>query len=262
MTTSARPRQAVVMALALLLTGCGTVGSAAQRTDGPDTAVTGQLTVLGAASLTMSFTKLGADFERAHPGTQVRFSFGSSATLAAQITQGAPADVFAAASPVTMQTVTNAGGATDPRNFASNTLEIAVPVGNPGKIAGLSDFADSTKKIAICAPEVPCGAAAAKVFAVAKITPKPDTLEQDVKATLAKVSTNEVDAGLVYRTDVIAAAKQVDGIAFGESDQAINEYPIATLTESTNRVTADAFVAYVVSEAGQAELRKAGFGTP
>lgn len=259
---------AIALGLALLLTGCGTANPTADPTapssdaPAPTTAVTGQLTVLGAASLTMSFTQLGAAFERVHPGTQVRFSFGSSATLATQVTQGAPADVFAAASPATMKTVLDAGAATDSRNFASNTLEIAVPTGNPGKISGLADFADAGKKIAICAPQVPCGAATAQVFAAAQITPKPDTLEQDVKATLAKVSANEVDAALVYRTDVIAAAQQVEGITFPESDKAVNEYPIATLTDSTNKPTAEAFITYVVSDAGRAELRKAGFATP
>ena len=107
-----------------------------------------------------------------------------------------------------MKTVTDAGAAADPANFVSNTLEIAVPKGNPGKISGLSDFSDAGLKIAICAPEVPCGAAAVKVFAAAKITPKPDTLESDVKATLQKVSSDEVDAALVYKTDVVGGREQ------------------------------------------------------
>jgi molybdate transport system substrate-binding protein len=179
-----------------------------------------------------------------------------------QITQGAPADVFAAASPATMRTVTDAGAATDPTNFASNTLEIAVPAGNPAQVTGLKDFADGSKKIAICAAEVPCGTAATKVFAAAKITPKPDTLEQDVKATLQKVSSDEVDAALVYKTDVIAAGDEVEGITFPESSQAVNQYPIAALTDSKNAVTAQAFVDFVQSSEGRAVLTKAGFGKP
>ena len=128
------------------------------------------ITVFAAASLTEAFTEIGTAFQ-AESGSTVTFNFGSSATLATQINQGAPADVFAAASPATMKTVTDAGNATGPVNFVSNTLQIAVPTGNPGKITGLEDFADESKRIAICAPQVPCGAAAEKVFAAAKITP-------------------------------------------------------------------------------------------
>ena len=132
-----------------------------------------------------------------------------------------------------MKTVTDAGGASGAAvDFVSNTLQIAVPKGNPGKITGLADFADASKTIAICAPQVPCGAAAVKVFAAAKIVPKPDTLEADVKATLAKVAADEVDAALVYRTDVISAPTDVEGIDFPEAAQAVNTYPIAVLTQS------------------------------
>jgi len=181
--------------------------------------------------------------------------------LATQIVQGAPADVFAAASPATMERVTAAGAAETPTDFVSNTLEIAVLEGNPHKIVGLEDLADERKRIALCAPQVPCGAAAVKVFAAAKIVPKPDTLEQDVKATVQKVATDEVDAALVYKTDVIAAGDKVDGIEFAEAQQAVNTYPIATLKDSKNPALAKAFVDYVLSPEGQAVLAKAGFAT-
>src|SRR5215217_3402768 len=186
----------------------------------------------------------------------------SSATLATQIVQGAPADVFAAASPATMKTVTDAGAADTPTDFVSNTLEIAVPKGNPHKITGLKDFADANRRIALCAPQVPCGAAAVKVFPAAQIVPKPDTLEQDVKATLQKVAHDEVDAALVYKTDVLAAGYKVDGIEFPEAQDAINTYPIATLKESKNPAVAKAFVDYVLSPEGQAVLARAGFAKP
>ena len=219
------------------------------------------ITVFAAASLTEAFTGIGADFE-ARSGSAVTLSFGSSSTLATQINQGAPADVFAAASPATMKPVTDAGGAGTAVDFVSNTLQIAVSTGNPGKITGLGDFADQSKTIAICAPQVPCGAAAVKVFAAARITPKPDTLEADAKATLAKVAADEVDAALVYKTDVIAASDEVEGIEFPESGQAVNTYPIAVLTESKTADMAQAFVDYVLSAEGRAVLQKAGFGQP
>ncbi len=257
-----RPTQAIVLAVAglLVLTGCGSAG--APTGGATSSAESSTITVLAAASLTESFTRIGRDFEAAHPGRKVVFSFGSSATLATQITQGAPADVFAAASSVTMTAVTDAGAATRPTTFASNTLEIAVPAGNPGKISGLADFADADKTIALCAPEVPCGAAAVTVFQAAGITPRPDTLESDVKAALAKVSADEVDAALVYTTDVRAGGADVEGIRFPEAASAVNAYPIATLSASTDASTARAFVDYVLSPPGQSVLTEAGFGKP
>ncbi len=217
--------------------------------------------VFAAASLTEAFTTIADDFRR-RTGQSVTLNFGSSATLATQITAGAPADVFAAASPATMETVTDAGAAAAPVDFVTNTLQVAVPKDNPGQVGGLADFADARRTIALCAPQVPCGAAAEKVFAAAGITPRPDTLEQDVKAALAKVAANEVDAALVYRTDVIAAAERVDGIDFPEAGQAVNTYPIAVLTASRAPSAAQAFVDYVLSPEGQAVLEEAGFGQP
>jgi molybdate transport system substrate-binding protein len=238
----------LVAAQLLLPAGCGSEESSS-------------ITVFAAASLTEAFTEIGAGFQE-RSGTTVVFNFGSSATLASQINAGAPADVFAAASPATMKTVTDVGGANPPTVFASNTLQIAVPAGNPGMITGLADLADESRRIAICAPQVPCGAAAEKVFAVAKITPKPDTLEQDTKATLAKVASDEVDAALVYRTDVISAADKVEGIDFPASSQAVNDYPIATLTQARDPDVARSFVGYVVSPEGLVVLEKAGFAKP
>ena len=244
-----------------LLVGLLTGGCLTGQPD-PTAATRGAVRVAAAASLTQAFTQIGKDFQAKNPGSTVTFTFGSSATLAAQITQGAPVDVFAAASPATMKTVTDAGAADTPTNFVSNTLEIAVPKGNPHHIAGLKDFADRSRRIALCDPSVPCGAAAVTVFAAAKITAAPDTLEQDVKATLQKVSRDEVDAALVYRTDVISRPDQVDGIEFPEAKLAVNRYPIAALKASKDAGLAKSFVDYVLSPAGQAVLNTAGFAKP
>jgi molybdate transport system substrate-binding protein len=253
---------ALAAALAISLSACGTASRPAAAPFGAADTSSGAITVLAAASLTEAFTQIGKDFEAKNAGSTVTFSFGSSATLATQIVQGAPADVFAAASPATMKTVTAAGAADTPTDFVSNTLQIAVPRGNPHKITGLNDFGDESRRIAVCAPQVPCGAAAVKVFASAKIVPMPDTLEQDVKATLQKVASDEVDAALVYKTDVLTAGDKVDGIEFPEAQEAINTYPIATLKESRNPAVAKAFVDYVLSPEGQAVLDKAGFAKP
>ena len=223
----------------------------------------GDITVLAASSLTEAFTTLGEQLEADHPGTRVKFSFAASSELATQITSGAPADVFASASPSTMDQVVQAGGVDgDPVVFVRNRLEIAVPAGNPAGVTGLEDFADPDLTIALCAPEVPCGAAAETAFAAAEVTPRPDTLEPDVKAALSKVSLGEVDAALVYRTDVIAAGDEVEGIDFPESQDATNDYPIVTLAGAPNSDGAQAFVDLVLSAQGVAVLQKAGFELP
>ncbi|MEO3811516.1 molybdate ABC transporter substrate-binding protein [Sphaerisporangium sp. B11E5] len=252
---SSRWVAALPVALTLGLSGCG---SGAPAASAPAT----EVTVFAAASLTGTFTELGKVFEAAHPGTTVRFNFGSSATLAQQITQGAPADVFAAASPATMKTVTDASLAGAPATFARNKLQIAVPAGNPAGVDELKDLADPKVKVALCAEQVPCGAAAVKALDAAGLKVTPVTLEQDVKATLTKVELGEVDAALVYRTDVTASAGKVQGIEFPEADTAINDYPIATLTKAPAGDLARRFADLVLSQRGKDVLAKAGFETP
>jgi molybdate transport system substrate-binding protein len=218
------------------------------------------VTVFAAASLRESFTEIATGFEADEPGTTVVLSFGASSALAQQIVNGAPADVFAAASPATMTTVVEAGTAQRPQVFARNTLQIAVPADAPDVM--LEDFADPQRTIALCAPEVPCGAAAADLLATAGITPRPDTLEQDVKAALSKVRLGEVDAALVYRTDVLAAGDEVRGIDVPGAATAVNDYAVAPLTGSTNAGAAARFVERVLSDEGQRVLVDAGFDRP
>ena len=171
--------------------------------------------------------------------------------------------MFASANEAQMKVVTDAGlQAGDPAIFTENVLEIAVPKGNPGNVTGLADFAKPELTLAVCAPDVPCGAAAQKVFQAAGITAVPDTEEEDVKAALTKVQLGEVDAALVYATDVQAAGSDVEGIPFPEAEQAINEYPICTLKAAPNPDAAQAFVALVQSDEGQKALEAAGFRAP
>jgi molybdate transport system substrate-binding protein len=250
-----------VLAL-LALAGCGTPDGASDAgSDGGE--LTGTVTVFAAASLTDVFTDLGAQLEGEHPGLQVRFNFAGSSALATQLTQGAPADVFAAADTDQMDVVTDNGLVSRaPVLFAANVLEIAVPPGNPGRVTGLADLADPARTVALCAPEVPCGAAAAEVFDAAGLTAAPDTLEEDVKATLTKVQLGEVDAALVYATDVRAAGDSVEGIDFPQAQDAVNGYPICTLTDAPNPAGALAFAELVTSEAGRQALAEAGFRAP
>ena len=246
-------------AAGLLLAGCSSPAPTPTATAAADT-LTGTITVFAAASLTGSFQEIADAFTTEHPDVTVTFNFGGSSGLATQIVEAAPADVFAAASPATMKTVTDAALTEgDPVDFASNVLEIAVAKGNPGAIVGIEDFANADKTIALCAAEVPCGAASAKLFTELGITPSVDTYEQDVKAVLTKVELGEVDAGLVYVTDVRDAGDAIEGI---EVDSAPVKYPIATLASSTNKEAAHAFIAFVLSGKGQGILKAAGFGAP
>jgi molybdate transport system substrate-binding protein len=260
-------RVAVVGVAALLtfgIAGCGDKGTDTASPAGSASAgVTGAVTVFAAASLTESFTTIGKQFEAAHPGTTVTFNFAGSSALATQINQGAPADVFASAAPKNMGTVTDAGNATGtPVTFVKNQLVIAVAKGNPKGIKGLSDLTKPGLKVALCAEAVPCGAAAETALAAAGVKLTPVTLEQDVKAALAKVKLGEVDASLVYRTDAAAASSGVDAVEFPESAKAINEYPIVVLKNAKNPAGAQAFVDYVLSADGTKVLTEAGFQAP
>ena len=255
----------------LLLAGCsaspsadasqgalsGAPGTASEATSAGED-LSGELVVLAAASLQNTFTELGDLMMAQHPNLTVTFSFGASSTLAQQALAGAPADVFAAASTTTMQTATEVTEA--PVLFAHNSLEIAVPPGNPAGVTGLADLANPDLTVALCAPEVPCGAAAVKAFQAAGLTPAPDTYEPNVTATLTAVVLGEVDAALVYRTDVAAAGDTVQGIEFPEASAAVNDYPIAVLADARNRAAAQAFVDLVLSPEGQKVLTDADFG--
>ncbi|WP_328392036.1 molybdate ABC transporter substrate-binding protein [Nocardia sp. NBC_00416] len=249
--------------LITMLAGCAADDSGDSAGSGPEDGLVGTVNVFAAASLTETFTTLGERFEQAHPGVDVVFNFGGSSALAEQIRQGAPADVFASAAPRNMEQVQESGDVTaGPVTFVRNRLEIAVPTGNPGSISGLADFGRPEHRIALCAEQVPCGAAADKVFTAAGVTPQPDTREPDVKAVLTKVTLGEVDAALVYRTDVRAAGDTVTGIEFPESDGAINDYPIAPLAAAPNPAAAAAFVDYVISPQARSVFTTAGFDTP
>ncbi|GAB7049035.1 molybdate ABC transporter substrate-binding protein [Catenuloplanes indicus] len=259
-----RRTMALVVTALLLLAGCGGSGSdespaasGGSAAPGGD-ALSGQLTVFAAASLTESFDRIGQELQARNPQLFITFNYGGSSGLATQINEGAPADVFAAASPATMKSVTDSGSnAGEPVVFVRNQLVIAVAKGNPKGIAGLANLSEPGLKVALCAEEVPCGAAAKK----AGVTVTPVTLEQDVKAALAKVKLGEVDAALVYRTDVKAAASDVDGVEFPESAGAINDYPIVVLKDAPNTAAAEGFIKYVRSE-GLAALTEAGFQAP
>lgn len=255
-------RRSTVLVLAAAVLALGGCASTAGSTPSPSAAteqssLSGDLTVYAAASLSGAFDAIGEAFVAENP--EVRFSpvYDGSSTLVTQILEGAPADVFASADEANMDKAADVTA--DPTLFASNTLVIAVPSGNPGGVETLADLADVTT--VLCAPEVPCGAASAKLLAAADVTVDASSLEQNVTAVLTKVAASEADAGLVYATDVIGRS-DVEAVVPDGADEVVNHYPIAALSDAPNAEAADAFVAFVLSDAGQKILADFGFGAP
>jgi molybdate transport system substrate-binding protein len=251
----------------LVLSGCGSGGSpssasGAGSNDG-GSAEKGTLTVLGAASLTEAFTTLAKGFEATHPGVQVKLAFDSSATLAEQVDQGAPADVLATADTATMKPVSDAGNtAGKPRIFATNHLQLVVPRDNPAGITSFADLDRSGVKYVVCVDTAPCGKLAKTVLQKTGIAHHPASEEVDVKAVETKVQLGEADAGIVYATDAVAAGNKVKAIDIPTSNQNLNRYPIAALENARKPALAADWVRLVLSGKGQKVLSDDGFGEP
>jgi molybdate transport system substrate-binding protein len=216
------------------------------------------ITVSAAASLTDGFTEIGEAFEEQNSNLTVRFNFAGSSTLAEQINAGAPVDVFAAASLPAMEKAITA--LDEPLLFASNSLAIAVPPGNPANVSELDDLSDSNVVLVVCDAPVPCGAATNTLFEQNGLTITPASLEPDVRAVLTKVITDEADAGVVYRTDIAAAGDQVEEVAIPDDRNVTSKYPIARTIDAASK--AQEFIDFVLSDAGQQILAKWGFGSP
>jgi molybdate transport system substrate-binding protein len=236
-----------VALVALILAGCST--------SAPDAG----LTVYAAASLKQPFTRIGQLYEEQHPGAQVTFNFAGSSDLVAQLDHGAPADVLATADETTMTDAVGSGTATGPRIFATNTLQIVVPAGNPGGVGGFSDLTDPSLRVVVCAPQVPCGAATVRVEENSGVEIAPASEESSVTDVLGKVTSGQADAGVVYRSDVISAGPAVQGLRIPARDNTVNRYPIAV---ASDRPDAAGFVELVLSDQGQQILRDHGFGPP
>ena len=241
----------VAAAMAAVLVGACAGGAVENRVT---------ITVLAAASLTDAFTEMGEAFSSEHPDVRVRFNFGASSGLVTQVLQGAPGDVLAVADEAAIDAVVVAGAASAaPQVFARNSMEIAVPVGNPGGVTGLVDLARPELVIGACAEEVPCGRIARRLLDRGSVAPAIDTNEADVRSLLTKIEAGELDAGLVYRSDVVAGDGAVVGIEVPGVGEVTASYPIVALAEAAAPEEAQAFVAFVRSGEGQRILNGHGF---
>ncbi len=252
----------VVVAAVVAASGCGSGGSGSTQIDGSSEPA-GALLVFAAASLTDVFGEIEEAFEQAEPGVSLSVNLGGSSSLREQILEGAPADVFASADEANMTPVVDAGAVdATPTIFATNRLQIVVPAGNPGGVESAADLADPDLLIGLCDEAVPCGALARQALDSAGVQPSLDTNEPDVRSLLTKVMQGELDAGIVYATDVIAGGDDVMGIDFIAADDVLARYPLAVLSDSSNPVAAAAFRAFVLSAEGQDILERHGFGPP
>ncbi len=254
---------AAMVASALTVAACTTSSASAPTTTAP-AAVYGSITVSAASSLTGAFGQLAVAFEHDHPGTAIVFNFGSSGTLATQIDQGAPVDVFASASPAEMTIAQESGRVQgSPVIFARNTLELAVKPGNPLHITSLADLTKAGV-VALCATSAPCGAAATEALRSAGVTIPPSkiTVGNDVKTTLGQVTTGNADAAIVYVTDARTVGKAASAVAIPAAHNVVTAYPIAEVKGSSSPALDAAWIAFVTGSRGQQVLRATGFLPP
>jgi molybdate transport system substrate-binding protein len=251
--------------LVAALASCSSAPAPANAAGGGTQAAkpTGTLAVFAATSLTDAFDTIGAQFQKANPGVTVKFNYNGSSSLATQITQKAPADVFASASPKNMTTVTDENlTSAAPKDFARNTGEIMVEAGNPSHIKSIADLENSAIKVVTCAPQVPCGALATTLFKNAGVTVKPVSQEQNVGGVVTKVTLGEADAGIVYVTDVKANGSKTTGVTIPADQNQVTDYPIAQVKDAPNPTAAAAFIKYVLGPDGQQVLKSLGFLPP
>lgn len=260
----------LLTAAALTLAGCGSstpdAPSAGAGSESPSASsaspasdLSGDITVLAAASLTETFTSLAKDFEAEHPNVSIKLSFGSSSTLAQQIAQGAPADLYASAGTKALDLLPEAAKSAPTVTIAKNVLEIATPAGNPKQVTGLDSLADTGLNVVLCAETVPCGAAADGVLKKAGVNAHVVSREIDVKATLAKITLGEADAAIVYHSDVVSAGDKVTGVEIPTEQNTSLDYPLVTLT-SGPAVTA--FADFIAGPHGLKALTGAGLLAP
>ena len=256
-------RGAIALAATLTLAVCSSAVAAPAAAPAASTGPSGTLTVSAAASLTDVLPVIAKAFEKRFPGVSVKFNFGGSSALVEQVIAGAPVDVLATASESTLWKATNAGLTGRPLLFAKNTMAIAMPQDNRAGVTGLTDLQKPGVLVGVCAASIPCGSAANQIFAKSFLTVRPVTQELDVRALLGKIQTGEIDAGIVYVTDVKAAGKSISSVPIPRDQNVFTTYPIASINDAPNPAAAAAFVSYVrYTPSAQGILRAYGFAKP
>jgi molybdate transport system substrate-binding protein len=262
----------VVVSMLLVACGSSTSNSSTSTTPTPTaTPAPVNINVFGAASLTAAFGVIKTKFEAANPNVTVTYNFAGSNTLATQITNGAPADVFASADTNNMKKVSDPGLVNTPQTFARNKVVVIIPANNPGNIKTLNDLANKGVKIDVAGPSVPVGNYTLEVLSkmgqssaygpAYESAVKANFVSQETSVTgvVQKVELGEVDAGFVYVSDAFSAGSKVMSIAIPDQYNILADYPIATVKASTHPSTAESFVQYVLSADGQAILAQYHF---
>ncbi len=247
-------RRSVVLAIAPLALVAAACSPSAPAGD----AATSVITVAAAASLADVFETVGEGFTRSS-GIEVTFSFAGSSAIAEQIRGGAPIDAFASAGATVMEPLVAEQLASDVSGFATNSLAIAVPPGNPGQVTGLADL--ERVSVVVCQEQVPCGVATARLLELNALTVSPVSFEPDVRSVLGKVAADEVDAGIVYVTDVLGRA-DVASVAIAPEANVTTGYQAAVVVATPHAEAARAFIAYLTGPEAQAALAAAGFEPP
>jgi molybdate transport system substrate-binding protein len=263
----------LLVAICMLLVSCGSSSSSSGSTTPTSTPTQAPVTlnVFAAASLTKAFEEIKTQFEAANPNVTVTFNFAGSNTLVQQITNGAPAAVFASADTPNMEKLVKPGLVNTPQTFAKNKVVVILPAKNPGNIKTLHDLANKGVKIAVAGPSVPVGNYTLEVLnkmgQSSEYGPAYEsavkanfvTQETSVSGVVQKVQLGEVDAGFVYVTDAHSAGDKVLSIDIPDQYNVLADYPIATVKDFSNQPVANSFVQFVLSPAGQAILVKYKF---
>ena len=267
-------RRAAIAAVSLLsavsLAACGgsasnsstgaASGAASASGSGAPQKATGELKVLAAASLKASFTEIGTQLEKDNPGLHVTFDFQGSQTLVSSLSEGNEADILATADEPTMNKAVEQKLVGERTEFATNVPTLIVPKGNPANVKGIDSSLDNAKLV-VCVDTAPCGHAAKELAKAYNVTLNPVSEEQKVTDVRTKVESGEADAGVVYKTDAVAAKDKVDEITI-DNKGVVNHYPIAQTAKPSNPEAAQVFINAITSKSGQEILAKYGFGKP
>ena len=267
-------RRAAIAAVSLLsavsLAACGgsasnsstgaASGAASASGSGASQKATGELKVLAAASLKASFTEIGTQLEKDNPGLHVTFDFQGSQTLVSSLSEGNEADILATADEPTMNKAVEQKLVGERTEFATNVPTLIVPKGNPANVKGIDSSLDNAKLV-VCVDTAPCGHAAKELAKAYNVTLNPVSEEQKVTDVRTKVESGEADAGIVYKTDAVAAKDKVDEISI-DNKGVVNHYPIAQTAKPSNPEAAQVFINAITSKSGQDILAKYGFGKP